>query len=89
MDDVKRGRNRFRDITMRESNYGLDLLGSIVSRQLKAVDFSTFKTSDALEVIKADIMEEIRQANHGCSTASARTSPRTSIRLNTLLRSLQ
>ena len=29
-------------ITMRESDYGLDLLGAIVDRQLKAVDFSTF-----------------------------------------------
>ena len=54
-------------ITMRESDYGLDLLGAIVNRQLKALDFSTFKVTDALEVIKADIMEEIRLANRGCS----------------------
>ena len=46
-------------ITMRESDYGLDLLGAIVDRQLKAVDFSTFNVADTLEVIKADIMEEI------------------------------
>ena len=56
-------------ITMRESDYGLDLLGAIVNRQLKALDFSTFKVTDALEVIKADIMEEIRLANRGCSAA--------------------
>ena len=31
------------------------------------MDFSTFNVADALEVIKADIMEEIRQANRGCS----------------------
>ena len=50
-------------ITMRESDYGLDLLGTIIDRQLKALNFSTFKVADALEVIKADIMEEIRLAN--------------------------
>ncbi len=52
---------------MRESDYGLDLLGTIVATQLKAVDFSVFNVTDALEVIKADIMEEIRRANRGCS----------------------
>ena len=51
-----------------ESDYGLDLLGSIVDRQLKALDFLTFKVVNALEIIKADIMEEIRQVNRGCST---------------------
>ena len=56
-------------ITMRQSDYGLDLLGAIVDRQLKELDFSTFKVADALETIKADIMEEIRQANRGCSAA--------------------
>ena len=59
----------FWGITMRESNYGLDLLGAIVDKQLKALDFSTFKVADALEVIKADIMENIRLANRGCSAA--------------------
>ena len=54
-------------ITMRESDYGLDLLDTIVTTQLKAVDFSTFNVADALEVIKADIMEEIRKASRGCS----------------------
>ncbi len=52
---------------MRESDYGLDLLGTIVATQPKAVDFSVFNVTDALEVIKADIMEEIRRANRGCS----------------------
>ena len=32
-------------ITMRESDYGLDLLGAIVDRQLKELDFSTFKVA--------------------------------------------
>lgn len=57
-------------ITMRESDYGLDLLGTIVATQLKAVDFYTFNAADALEVIKADIMEEIRKAYRGCSAES-------------------
>ena len=56
-------------ITMRQSDYGLDLLGTIVGTQLKAVNFSNFNVADALEVIKADIMEEIRQASRGCSAA--------------------
>ena len=54
-------------ITERESDYGLDLLGTIVAKQLKAVDFATFNVMDALEIIKADIMEEIRKANRGYS----------------------
>lgn len=54
-------------ITERESDYGLDLLGTIVAKLLKAVDFATFNVMDALEIIKADIMEEIRKANRGCS----------------------
>ena len=54
-------------ITERQSDYGLDLLGTIAATQLRAVDFATFNITDALEVIKADIMEEIRKANRGCS----------------------
>ena len=54
-------------ITMRESDYGLDLLDTIVTTQLKAADFSTFNVADTLEVIKADIMEEIRKTNRGSS----------------------
>ena len=56
-------------ITMRQSDYGLDLLETIEGAQLKAVNFSTFSVADALEVIKADIMEEIRQASRGCPAA--------------------
>ena len=54
-------------ITERESDYGLDLLGTIVATKLKAVDFATFNVAEALDVITADIMEEIRKANRGCS----------------------
>ncbi len=45
----------------------MELLETISATQLKAVDFATFHIADALEVIEADIMEEIRKANRGCS----------------------
>lgn len=35
-------------ITERESGYGLDLLGTIVAKQLKAVDFATFNVAEAV-----------------------------------------
>ena len=54
-------------VTMRQSDYGLDLLGTIVDTRLKTVDFRTFHVADALELIKAVIIEEIRRANRGCS----------------------
>ena len=56
-------------ITERQSDYGLDLLDTIVATKLKQVDFATFNVTEALEAITADIMEEIRQANRGCSAA--------------------
>ena len=52
-------------ITMRQNDYGLDLLGTIVDTQLKTVDFLTFIVAGALEVIQADIIEEIRRDNCG------------------------
>lgn len=54
-------------ITERQSDYGLDLLGTIVDTQLKQADFAIFNAAEALEVIKADILNEIRQGNRGCS----------------------
>jgi len=54
-------------VTVKQSDYGLDLLGTIVNIQLKQVDFTVFNVADILEVVKEDIMEEIRQANRGCS----------------------
>ena len=54
-------------ITERESDYGLDLLSTIVDTQLKAVNFSTFNVADAIDTITADIMQEIRKANRGIS----------------------
>ena len=47
------------DIPMKEHDYGLDLFGVIVGAQLKV--------ADAPEVIKADVMEEIKRSNRGCS----------------------
>lgn len=54
-------------ILERQSDYGLDLLSAIVETQLKAADFAAFHVADALEAVKADIMEEIRLANRGGS----------------------
>ena len=54
-------------IRERQSDYGLDLLDTIIATQLKAADFAAFNVAEALDVITADIMEEIRKANRGCS----------------------
>ena len=54
-------------ITMRQSDYGLELLESITEVQLKRTNFAVFNVSEALELVKADILDEIRRANPGCS----------------------
>ena len=54
-------------ITMRESDYGLDLLRTIIAEHLKKVDFSTFSVAEAIEIAKADSLDEIRKANRGTS----------------------
>lgn len=41
-------------ITMRQSDYGLDLLGTIVDTKLKEAGFATFNVRDALEVVNYD-----------------------------------
>ena len=53
-------------ITMRESDYGLDLLGTVAASQLKQVDFSIFNAAEAIELLRQDILEEIKRANRGC-----------------------
>ena len=53
-------------ITMRESDYGLELLGTVAASQLKQVDFSIFNTAEAIELLRQDILEEIKRANRGC-----------------------
>lgn len=56
-----------RGITMRESDYGLDLLGTVIKVQLKQSDFSAFHVTEAVELLRQDILEEIKRANRGCS----------------------
>lgn len=53
-------------ITMRQSDYGLDLLGTVVKAQLKKVDFSTFNVTEAIDLLRQDILEEIKRSNRGC-----------------------
>ena len=57
-------------ITMRQSDYGLDLLGTIVDTRLKTADFLSFHVADALELIKTVIIEEIRHSTRGYSSAN-------------------
>lgn len=54
-------------ITMRQNDYGLDLLETITEVQLKRRNFTVFDVSEALELVKADILDEIRRANPGCT----------------------
>ena len=48
-------------ITMRQSDCGLDLLGIIVAEQLRPVDFAMFNVTDALEVLRQNIQNEIER----------------------------
>ena len=54
-------------ITMRESDYGLDLLSVIVEEQLKPVQFAYFDAANAIALLRQNIMDEIKQCNRGCS----------------------
>ena len=45
---------------MRQSDYGLELLETITEVQLKRTNFTVFNVSEALELVKADILDEIR-----------------------------
>lgn len=53
-------------ITMRQSDYGLDLLRAIVETQLKKVDFAAFNVTEAIELLRKDIVEEIKRTNRSC-----------------------
>ena len=53
-------------ITIRQSDYGLDLLGIVVETQLKKVNFSTFNVAEAMDVLRQDILEDIKRTNRGC-----------------------
>ena len=39
-------------ITMRQSDYGLDLLGTIVVTKLKEADFAAFNVTDASKLLR-------------------------------------
>lgn len=54
-------------ITMRESDYGLDLLSVIVEEQLKPVQFAYFDAAKAIELLRQYILEEIKNCNQGRS----------------------
>ena len=54
-------------ITMRESDYGLDLLSVIVEEQLKPVQFAYFDAAKAIELLRQYILEEIKNCNRECS----------------------
>ena len=43
-------------------------MDTIITTQLKATDLAAFNVAEALDVITADIIEEIRKAYRGCST---------------------
>jgi len=53
-------------ITMRQSDYGLDLLGIVVETQLKKENFSTFTVAEAMDVLRQDILKDIKRTNRGC-----------------------
>lgn len=44
----------------------MDLLGVIVKEQLKKADFTTFHVSEAIDLLRNDILNEIKRANQGC-----------------------
>jgi len=44
-------------ITERESDYGLDLLGTIAATKLKAANFATFNVAEAIDVITAALRQ--------------------------------
>lgn len=54
-------------ITMRESDYGLDLLSVIVEEQLKPVQFAYLDTVKAIELLRQHILDEIKHCNRECS----------------------
>lgn len=54
-------------ITMRESDYGLDLLSVIVEEQLKPVQFAYFDAANAIALLRQYILNEIKHCNRGCS----------------------
>ncbi len=56
-------------LTMRESDYGLDLLSIVVEEQLKPIDFACFDAAKGISLLRQHILEEIKHCNRGCSQA--------------------
>ena len=54
-------------ITMRQSDDGLDMLDLLILQQLKEADFAIFNATEAIELLRQDILEGIKKANQGCS----------------------
>ena len=52
---------------MRQSDDGLDLLDLLILQQLKETDFAIFNVSEAIELLRQDILERIKKENQGCS----------------------
>ena len=48
-------------ITVRQSDDGLDLLDTIVTEQLRKVEFTVFNVSEAIAFLNQDIQKEIEQ----------------------------
>lgn len=52
-------------ITMRESDYGLDLLSAIVEEQLKPIQFAYFDATNAIALLRQYILNELKHGNQG------------------------
>lgn len=48
-------------ITMRQSDNGLDMLGLIVTEQLRKVDFAAFNVAEAISLLNEDTQNEIEK----------------------------
>ena len=79
MDDVEGDKMGTGGITIRQSDYGLDLLGTFVNMRLKTVIFLSFHVADALELSlsKKSDMPLAAALRHTWFPISARTSPAT------------
>ena len=54
-------------VTMRESDYGLDLLELIRDSMLVGIDYKYLNVSEAIELLRKHILDEIKKANRGCT----------------------
>lgn len=54
-------------VTMRESDYGLDLLELVRDAQLAGIDYKCLNIAEAIELLREHILDEIKKANRGCT----------------------